>query len=861
MGGVKFKFWFILLVPFFVIMQSLPVGAVASQETFWSWTDAEPEIVYSKLIDDINHDNCPTISRTIKISGEIGEYDACVYEGEVASFAVYWSSGSRFAVKLPNDNKMYKFHSECGMYNPCIYLPNTDTLVMKRSVGNGGIGLLLIYKNFTKRLIPIQNGLIREYNFDDSEPDYTSHFPDGDYWLINGFNASDNGKWLAVEILNRGFALINIDTLQTKQIDNQYFGYWVGMNPTPELALSNDGHHLAVTGINSGFRIVDIDNTCGAEMSYHNVPKTPISNPCKESPVNINLAIDWFRTGYKPRFSSDGGEIVFYAESNLFEKREIALRTSQYQTRYLQYLALGDSFTSGEGELDDKYYLPRTNDKFERCHLSSRSYPFLISSMYNFNPNLSKSVACSGATAGDINGNKNTYQGQGDRLGVGNDKMGLDSSEMLLATNQAEQDFIPGRIKQIRFVEKYKPELITIGIGGNDAGLMDKLATCASPGTCKWASDDVKRAQTAIEISNLFDKLVKTYQDIHSKSTNSKIYVIGYPKIINPEGKCGITINAIFTDEEKQFINESVSYLNQIIYSATRRAGVGYIDVEDSFKNQALCGDIKPLAMNSIEFGDDSKQAWVVGIGNETFHPNHIGHKLIANTLKTKINTKYCQNSEKICPDETIKIPSPLAYWAIDDSRSYTKQQKANFLTESGGQNKLIAKLEPYSLEPNSEVKIEIQSEPTPLGVFKADEFGGIDIELQLPDNLDYGYHTVYLDSKSYSGEEIEFYQTIKHVAVQLDGEVDEEVVMVSAFSDSNQPPVQSVSYENKTWATDKNVDSLKPAVLGDKVINPSSEVLPVNKNNTALIVVLVFTVILIPTLYYLSRRIFKIRS
>jgi len=127
--------------------------------------------------------------------------------------------------------------------------------------------------------------------------------------------------------------LINIKTLQTKQIDNNYFRYWVGFNPLPEIAVSDDGRHIAAMGVNVGFRILDIDDRCGANMSYHNVPKTPIQNPCKEAPIDINKAIDWFRVGHKPSFSSDGGELSFYAESYLVEKREILLRASQYESK------------------------------------------------------------------------------------------------------------------------------------------------------------------------------------------------------------------------------------------------------------------------------------------------------------------------------------------------------------------------------------------------------------------------------------------------------------------------------------------------------------------------------------------------
>ncbi|MGB4420659.1 MAG: SGNH/GDSL hydrolase family protein [Candidatus Saccharimonadales bacterium] len=864
MGVVKyryFSFWLIFLAIFLGVLQPLFVGATPDKETFWSWTDSEPEIVYSKLIKEINYDNCPTILRTIKVSGEAGEYQSCVYEGEKTSFAIYWPSSLNFAVKLPNDSKMHKLHTECSMYNVCIYLPGTDTLVMKQNISNGGIGLLLIYKNFTERLIPKNVGPIKEYDFDSSNPDYTSHFPDGDYWLINGFSASNNGEWLAAEVLNRGFVLINIKTLQTKQIDNNYFRYWVGFNPLPEIAVSDDGRHIAAMGVNVGFRILDIDDRCGANMSYHNVPKTPIQNPCKEAPIDINKAIDWFRVGHKPSFSSDGGELSFYAESYLVEKREILLRASQYESKTLQYLALGDSFTSGEGELEDKYYAPRTNDKFEKCHLSLRSYPFLVSKIKNFDPSLSKSVACSGATTHDINSSNIKYYGQNNRLGSGENKMNLSDSEVILAVNQAEQEFIPGRVKQIRFVEKYRPQYITIGIGGNDAGLMDKLATCASPGTCRWVSDEEKRAQTAIEIANLFDKLVKTFQDIHSKSKNSKIYAVGYPKIINPSGNCSAAIEGMFTKEERLFMNESISYLKQVISNASKRAGIGFIDIEDSLNNQALCGSKKPLAMNGVEFGDDNKVAWIVNIGNETFHPNHIGHQLIADNLKDKINNKYCENRETLCPDENIKTPTISAYWMFENDKQYSVLRRSQFLEQTDEPNKLAVKVEPYSFEPNSKIKVEIQSEPTNLGTFITNEDGSLSTDIHLPEDLEYGYHTVSILGTSYSGDSIELYQSVKHANVEtseLIGEINEQQTKNISYStpkaSQNKISGRQVVKNNTT----DYINDPQQSVLGDETDNLSQDNVPKLKNTSATIGV-VFLIILI-SIILLFKKIWKTR-
>lgn len=69
--------------------------------------------------------------------------------------------------------------------------------------------------------------------------------------------------------------------------------------------------------------------------------------------------------------------------------------------------------------------------------------------------------------------------------------------------------------------------------------------------------------------------------------------------------------------------------------------------------------------------------------------------------------------------------------------------------------------LESKLLEPDSEIIVEIASEPRLIGEYKATNDGSLDIDIELPSDLDEGYHTVFLTSKSYSGEPIELYDVI----------------------------------------------------------------------------------------------------
>lgn len=118
----------------------------------------------------------------------------------------------------------------------------------------------------------------------------------------------------------------------------------------------------------------------------------------------------------------------------------------------LTYLALGDSYTSGEGDLEKDangitHYLPLTDIGSDTCHISSRSYPFLLRDAWGVEPKNMHSVACSGSwLIKDYMADPQTYLGQGDRLSTHEDD--LDT-----VRQTALEKYIPGRVPQIEFVK------------------------------------------------------------------------------------------------------------------------------------------------------------------------------------------------------------------------------------------------------------------------------------------------------------------------------------------------------------------------------------------------------------------------
>jgi len=735
----------------------------------WLWTNNIPTIFSSKPVTDMAQTYCPTIYSIVNIDGEVGSRKACVTTGGKVKFGIYHNdwSGYGAAISFPYDSKMYKIGGGCQP-STCLYIPASDTLVMKQFLINNIVQSLVIYKNFTSRLRLEMNGLSRVYALDATNPDYIFQGSDGYAWPVGGIGASANSKWLAVEFLQRGIGLLDLDTMRMKRISNMSFSYNQGTNSSVELAVSNDGEHIALMGMNAGFMVFDINSSCGDEPTDDRmITVSPVANTCPRSNISPWYFIPNFYTAYYPRFDSGGGELSFYATSYTDAPREVILRAYGYAGQRLDYLALGDSYSSGEGETDDIYYLPGTNDRFEKCHVSSRSYPFLVANLQGISSSYARSVACSGATMGDVVGTSINYSGEGERLGL--KKLGLDPINIVSAQGQAEATFLPGRVYQETFVSRYKPSVVTIGIGGNDADLVGKLQICAGKDTCSLASDTKEREQVAVEIKNLFGKLVETYKQLQSDSPSSKIYAIGYPKIIDENGSCDLVTGYLFDNVEKRFMNESIIYLNQVIEAAARAAGIKYVDIQDSYGNHVLCGSESPSAMNGVRTGDDSQYGWLLNLGNESFHPNPLGHNYAALSINSAVGSlldfNYCSNDVPACPDNSVVAPEPSSYWIPDGYHDYPTQKATDFLSDRqiavDNQKQII--LDDYSLEPNSSVSVGITSNPRLLGQFTASANGSLDIVITLPADLEYGYHTVHLYGTSYSGELIELYQIIDY--------------------------------------------------------------------------------------------------
>lgn len=665
------------------------------------------------------------------------------------------TGGASGYIRFANDSTAYPL-ANCPAVS-CLYDPALDVVVTKqRSVGQ--TYSIVIYRHAQQRL---QRGVTATnavgYSFDLTEPDYVT-------WDINGQSIptvamalSNNGRWLGVELMNNGFAIMDMATFAMTKVDNTQFSYGYGMNPSIELAVSNDGKTMAVTGHNASSYLILQEPGCGVDLSV-----APVSSAshCEEAALNGLYDIqNGFTYGARPYFNDDNGEFslaAFYWPSTV---RVLTFAAPGFTAPSIDILGMGDSYTSGQGETDDRHYLAGTNTRYEDCHTSDRSYTFLVATL---EPTVDvHNIACSGARINDVLNTSDEYTGQSGRLGV--DALGLSATEISEHQQAALTNFLPGEVPQMSFVVRYHPKAILIGVGGNDTGFMDKMISCMMPDECDWATTAGK-VQTRQEIAGLQPKLTALYQELHRRSPASHIYAVGYPQLMKATGTCDAFIATLFNQHERQFIQESLHYTNQVIAAAASAAGATYVDIEDAYGVHALCGGDRESALNTIQLGDDvSPIDWakfMTIFGSESFHPTPLGHQLVAATIHHQVTHLIDAPTE--CPVDgcPTTTPQPPGDWAGESPYVTVNTQLIDNNQIDLHTPFITLTISRSELQPNSLTRIEFHSDPVALGTPVVESDGSLQTTVALHD-VTAGAHTLHLFGTSYTGQPIDFYQTI----------------------------------------------------------------------------------------------------
>jgi hypothetical protein len=748
------------------------------------------------------------IGSSCVISNSQGSFAAPNFTGNVPTQRIGYYSGTN------NPSKMYTLNNS----NASVYLdpaPTGDKVLMISGI-NGTLYRLTLIDNFTDiSKISLGGQLGVEWRFDVVAENFKNAVGSNIGFSKHAY--SSNGRYLAVRYGNI-LGKIDLQTLTLTPVE-----YRLSWPSSFEIAISNNGRNVAVLG--NGLYVFDTSN-CSSNYAYGSWDNANQSSNltypgCVKSrdfrselvssvPTDYTFLYRLYFEQNSASINIGAGKRVISSSDSLpqrFSWKEFNIKADSYSSNANGYIALGDSFSSGEGDLQGgTWYEPGTDeqgnkDTFEGrnlCHLSRRSYPYLIAKELGYltgtadqpvSPTadgLFHSVACSGAKEFNIIGTK-----LGPRLEPGNEE------DFKIRENQYRNDYFgilnewqPGRIKQFDYFigentsvsrSEQSPSVITIGIGGNDGGFGDTIQACILPGTCDQAvSGSPASGMLATKIAEVKPKLVDVYEAVKLENSEARIYVHGYPKFAQAGGDCGLNVR--LDAQEVVMANEGVVYMNAVVKSAALEAGVFYVDVTDVLINRNLCS-LAPedqKAFNGVTAGNDISNIYInIGsnglclirsgcFGKETFHPNKFGHELYKKAIMAQTN-----NLQALMPAQS-KQPYPIPsdfFGAEVQSRLISTNISDGLMSDTiliPVQKPLISqgstgelKLNQTDLLPGSQAELIVYSEPTLIGIYDVPESGFLTSEFNLPVDLPIGVHEIHLKGLDRYGEQVDYYESI----------------------------------------------------------------------------------------------------
>ena len=251
---------------------------------------------------------------------------------------------------------------------------------------------------------------------------------------------------------------------------------------------------------------------------------------------------------------------------------------------YESYVALGDSFTAGPG------IPPQTEG--DPCGRSGSNYPTLVAAGLGIDNFVDAS--CGAATSLDFAMPQTTVRG----------------------------GTVPPQYDSLR----PDTELVTVGIGGNDIGLVQLALGCvnlsAPPEGASCAITNTTGGADRVDAT--IDAFAPTYttviDEIRRRSPEARIVLVGYPT--------GIRDGGCFPDqriwpEDATYLQEKIDRLNTVMREQAEAADADYVDLRSSSRDHDVCAA--------------PETRWMAGLqpaaGSIPLHPNAAGHRNAADQV------------------------------------------------------------------------------------------------------------------------------------------------------------------------------------------------------------------------------------
>ncbi len=586
-------------------------------------------------------------------------------------------------------------------------------------------------------------------------PDFTLRDPAGKSMAVNidTLTFSRNGNWMVVDVPYSGFVRVNMATLEMVPFAPSLNASGDYSSRPAQVTVSDDGRFVAIKpDAYDSFKVYDVASCVDPTW-----PVDTMKPKCQSRDYWSYLAgrIPNLKMTLQPRFVNQNQlsflAVYDYTSATSLKVAKYVMTAPGQAASGINYLGLGDSFAAGQGAFN---YVEGTDTANNGCHLSGLSYPLLMRT--GLMPG-AQSVACSGAKTKDILENSELYEGQVIEKIAKRDRSPADIQSYLTS-------FTPGYLSQTDFVDTYRPEVISLSIGGNDIGFSDILKQCVSPVadnmSCFPTYED--QAELYRSMNGAYDRLVRTYSLIHRPG--KRVYVVGYPQIALPGGNCAANVH--LDARELELSANLINHLNGVIAAAALKAGVYYVDVSQSLAGHRMCeNNSREVAVNGFTLCNDEGIGGFKFIGAESYHPNALGHEMLERALRAGTD-----NLTKPMPaaDPTSRPPE-LPENTLSVLPKTNRALRVIVPAERLAQEVLVAG-QSYTISVNSSTTllqsagtytIDLHSTPTRLGTVTTATDGSFTYTVSLPAGTPPGFHTLHIFGQNLTGQPLDIFKTV----------------------------------------------------------------------------------------------------
>jgi hypothetical protein len=263
-------------------------------------------------------------------------------------------------------------------------------------------------------------------------------------------------------------------------------------------------------------------------------------------------------------------------------------------------VALGDSYISGEGTM--LFFSGTDRPGVNTCRRSPAAYPYIVAVQLRASLQF---AACSGARAAHI----------------------LDTPQQ-----PVPDPVVPGGEPQVDVLRQQPDaDVVLLSIGGNDAGFGRIGKSCVLRGDCRRDAD---YWLTSLD-QEVYPRLVRVF-DAVADTSDAEVFVMTYPDPLGPRDCAALPLDP----PEHGFLKtEFIPRLNLLIEFAAAVSQVRVIHLEHALDGHRIC-EVGPrkAAVNILGLGRTrGSRIDVHTWAHNSFHPNELGHRLIARIVGEEV--------------------------------------------------------------------------------------------------------------------------------------------------------------------------------------------------------------------------------